>query len=345
MSERIPRWLIAAVVAVLVASGAVLWVSQRDALGDDVAVSVGDHEITKDDLADRSRALQALYGVQKPAGGDKLDEYWRDLAKSVVLAEVLDLAASSEGITISDAAAEEALRSYIERFYGGGDAGVQAFTQALGDAGSSRAAVLTEISRQLQVSKLFESVTASVAAPTVDEIATAYDERRCQLEIGEQRELRNIVTATRADAEAARARVEGGESFASVARAASQDGSTANKGGSLGAVTKDQLEKAYGNAAFSAGPGELFGPVRTRFGWNLGLVLSAEPARTLTLEQASDALSHTLLGERRSEVWHDWIADQLRDAGATYADDYRPEDPAAPPAGFDPSPAAETEDC
>lgn len=336
---------LALVLAVAVAAATTWWFVGRDELGSGVAVEVYGDEVTSTELADRARALQALYGVTRPGGGEELDAFWRDLAKSVVLGVVLDRAADDRDIAVPTDQAEQTLAQYVARQYGEGDAGRQAFTQALGDAGSSEPAVLAEVERQLRVSSIFDDVTGDVAVPTDGDVAAAYEERKCALVLSEARTLRNVVTSSRSAADAALADLRDGADFADVARRVSQDGSTAAKGGLLGAVTKDQLERAYAAAAFTAEPGEVFGPVRTRFGWNVGLVQSVDPAHTLSLDEAAATLSELLLAERRSEAWREWIGGQLRDADVTYADDYLPDDPFSPPAGSDPSAPTEQKDC
>lgn len=64
--------------------------------------------------------------------------------------------------------------------------------------------------------------------------------------------------------------------------------------------------------AFGTRPGKLFGPVRTRFGWNVGVVEAVDPGRTMSLDESSETLAQVLLGEWRSEAWQEWIADRAR---------------------------------
>ena len=76
------------------------------------------------------------------------------------------------------------------------------------------------------------------------------------------------VAAKRAEAEAALARVRGGEDFGEVARALSEDPS-AEKGGDLGWFGRGLLVRAVEDAAFDTADGQVAGPVRSPFGWHL----------------------------------------------------------------------------
>jgi parvulin-like peptidyl-prolyl isomerase len=70
-----------------------------------------------------------------------------------------------------------------------------------------------------------------------------------------------IQTETEEEAQAAQARIEGGEEFAVVAQEVSTDTISAEQGGDLGWVTTDQLSSRYGqeleDAVFSMAVGEI----------------------------------------------------------------------------------------
>ncbi len=64
-------------------------------------------------------------------------------------------------------------------------------------------------------------------------------------------------------------RLRGGEDFATLARANSQDTLSAAKGGSLGWLNKGDTVPAFEEALESLAPGEISPPVKTQFGWHL----------------------------------------------------------------------------
>jgi peptidyl-prolyl cis-trans isomerase D len=109
-----------------------------------------------------------------------------------------------------------------------------------------------------------------------DELTDYYEDNRDRFLQDEQRRARHILIeagddeqAARAEAEAAYARVQAGESFAAVAEEVSDDGGTAAAGGDLGALTRSQLPGELGSAIFSMEAGEVAGPVQSDFGFHV----------------------------------------------------------------------------
>ncbi len=64
-------------------------------------------------------------------------------------------------------------------------------------------------------------------------------------------------------------RARNGEDFADLARMYSEDEGTADKGGDLGFFGRGAMVKPFEEAAFSAKPGEIVGPVRTSYGLHI----------------------------------------------------------------------------
>ena len=109
-----------------------------------------------------------------------------------------------------------------------------------------------------------------------------------------------VVEAAREKAVKAMQRVtRGGESFAKVAREVSQDPGTAKDGGDLGWFGHGDMLPAFEKAAYATKPGQVTGPVRTRFGWH---VIQVEATRLKTtsdekqkVEQARQVLTQQAL--------------------------------------------------
>jgi peptidyl-prolyl cis-trans isomerase C len=80
--------------------------------------------------------------------------------------------------------------------------------------------------------------------------------------------VREILVDTRAEAEAARARVIGGEDFSLVARQVSLADNAA-RGGDLGIVRWGQLDRPLDDALWSLAKGEVSQPIETEEGWYL----------------------------------------------------------------------------
>lgn len=347
LRERRIVTIVAATVVVVIVYGGAWWMNRG--LPDDVAVRIGQTDVTPAELRQRMTTVEALYGVQVPTDGDERDEFWRDAAQSVVMAHVVGEAAREKDVSISKGEVDRSLDTFVTRVFGEGEQGWSGFEAALGKVGTSEAEVREEIRRQLELTALFADVTADVASPTDDDVEQAYADRKCALEIAEGRQISNIVVATKRDAELAIRRLRAGTQFATVASEVSIDGSTRDEGGDLGMLRARDLTGAYAKVAFGAAEGKLFGPVQSEHGWNVGVVTAIEAPRTPRLREIRGELRQTLYAEERSESWQAWLRDKVETADIEYHDDYRPDDPLALPSDAKPGEAtdqpAPAEDC
>lgn len=326
----VSRGAIAAVVALLVVAAGVAGylVIREPELPQDAAFAVGDDVVDADEVETRMKALQALYGVKRPAEAEQLASFRKDTAKTMALEILLRRESADAGITVPTKRVQDSLTALVDQRYP--DGGRTAFVQALGDLGASEQQVLDEIEQQMLVALLFDHVTGDVEVSDSD-VREAFAERRDELGKLERRALRNIVVTTRSDAARVLAALRAGAPFAQVVARSSLDASTRNKGGSLGTVAASELASRYATVAFDAGVGEPFGPVKTKYGWNVGVVESVVAAKPADFDMVAEQLRTILLGERAFSVWTDWLRDVMGDADVVYADEFRPADPDAVP--------------
>lgn len=95
-----------------------------------------------------------------------------------------------------------------------------------------------------------------------------------------------------------------GQDFATLARQYSE-GPTKAKGGDLGTFRREAMVKPFADKAFSMNAGDISDPVRTRFGWHIIKVEKVNPAKTLSLEEASADIEKTLKTERSKNLAYD----------------------------------------
>jgi peptidyl-prolyl cis-trans isomerase C len=320
---------VAAVLVLAVGVGGLVW-WRATTVPEGVAYVVADTEVTIDELNREAETLKALYGLQPPTDEAGLAKFRRDLAQASATGRVLDLAGAERGIVISDKVAQDTLSRYVEQYFGTGTAARDQFVQALGATGTSEAAVLGEIKRQMLIRQLFDDVTAGTAASD-EEVRAAFDQRQATLGVPERRELQNIVVRTREEADRIAGELAGGADFAVLASARSADASTKDSGGSLGTLARNQLEAGYADAAFAAAPGAVFGPVQTRFGWNVGRVGNVLPPEPAAFDTIKPQLTETVSMEKATAKWREWVSGQLEEADVRYAEAYQPENPTALP--------------
>jgi len=78
--------------------------------------------------------------------------------------------------------------------------------------------------------------------------------------------------------EAIKKRIDNGEDFGAIARQVSEDPASKANGGDLGFFAHGRMVKEFEDAAFSATPGRLVGPIKTPFGYHLLKVTGRRPA-------------------------------------------------------------------
>jgi hypothetical protein len=84
--------------------------------------------------------------------------------------------------------------------------------------------------------------------------------------------LSHILVKTQPEAQAALARLKGGEDFAAVAKAVSIDTGSGAKGGDLGCNPKGVFVPEFDQAASTLPIGQLSDPIQTQYGWHIILV-------------------------------------------------------------------------
>jgi peptidyl-prolyl cis-trans isomerase C len=323
---------VAAVLLLVVAggSGTKLVMHQMDQLPANAAFRSSGEVVTKDQLNQRVKLMEFLYGLREPQDPRRLDQFKRSVAKALVVSGIVDDAARQRGIVVADKAASDQLDKMIK------DNSWQdrrKLITELGSRGISEQQVLDEVKRQQSNARLFVDVTKPVKKTTDQAAHAYYDAHKAQMVSPEQRELSNIVVASQQQADQVAQQARSGTDFATLAKQVSIDGSTKDKGGAMGAATKDELDTGYANTAFQAAGGSVFGPVRTPQGWNVGKVGRIAPATSLTFDQVKSAIKTKLDNDAKLKAWNAFLTERIKEADVVYAPDYQPADPDAPPGG------------
>jgi foldase protein PrsA len=164
------------------------------------------------------------------------------------------------------------------------------FQHFLKSSGQTEQDVLERVRLDLLSRKIHDDVTGGEPKVTEKQIAAHYERNDGRFIQPEQRDLRFVVTATRADAAAIRARLARGESWRALAGRQSTD-----------RVTRAQQDKALGDAVFEAPVGKLRGPVKAADGYYVFEVTRVFRARRQTLDEARPTIERLLVSERRRE--------------------------------------------
>jgi peptidyl-prolyl cis-trans isomerase C len=329
-SRRAKAVTVLVTLAVLAGGTSALLFGRSNSLPKGVAFQVSGHDVTETQLNAEASTLSALYGITAPTAAKALDTFRRDVAKAYAVSLIIDKQAKSRNIVIADKSAQDVLTRYVTQIFGTAADGYDKFVQALGGVGTSEAAVLTEIKRQLAIGQLYDQITGNVAV-TDAQVSANFEKNKAKLSVPEKRDISNIVVATEAQAVQIKTQLAAGTSFTSLAVKDSLDTSTSKAGGTLGEVQSAQLDAAYARVAFAAASNKPFGPVQTQYGWNVGEVTKVVPAAPAVYSTIKAALKSQLLLAAQLEVWRTWLAKQIVAAHVRYSPTYEPADPNAAP--------------
>jgi peptidyl-prolyl cis-trans isomerase C len=114
------------------------------------------------------------------------------------------------------------------------------------------------------------------------------------------------------------------EPFEDVAKVASQDTFTAQKGGDLDYLGREQMIPEFAKAAFALKPGEVSGPVKTPFGFHIIKLVDRKKGQPLAFEQVKDQLKRRLLEQRQGDRFQAWLKELEGGAKITREDSYLP---------------------
>lgn len=131
------------------------------------------------------------------------------------------------------------------------------------------------------------------ATVPADSVQAHYEAHRAQYQMPPRRHVREILTATRAEAEALKAQLDAGASFEALARAHTLRPGAHQSGGDLGWVTREQLG-AVGARVFEAAPGTVLGPIALGTHYVLLQAGAREAARPMTLSEARPEIEESV---------------------------------------------------
>ena len=186
---------------------------------------------------------------------------------------------------------------------------------------------LDAVKRRAVIQAFYAQDIESTTVLPDEKIQIYYDEHSEQFQRRGRVKFRHILSPTRAQADAARSRVLGGEDFATVAREISTDAATRSAGGLMPSVPE-------GDAAASAGmdaefierirewkAGEVTDPLKSDRGWHIVYLEEKVDGGTKPLDEVRDQIHKSLLPGQTRENYEEILAGLKESYGVSINED------------------------
>lgn len=183
------------------------------------------------------------------------------------------------------------------------------YKKFLKESGSTEADIRFQLEVEQLQQKLVQKVTKGKDKVSNQQIADYYNKNKAQFATPETRDLLVILTKTRAQAEAAKAALERGDSWAAVAKKYSIDEASKDQGGKLTGVTKGQQEKALDDAVFAAKKDTTIGPIKTQFGYYVARVTKITKKDQQSLKEATPTIKSLLASQNQQKALDQFVKD------------------------------------
>ena len=213
--------------------------------------------------------------------------------------------ASDRGISVSEAEVEKAFDLQRKQSFPKDGA----FERFLRSSGQTEQDVLLRVRLDLLSTKVQQHASRGKDRITDEQVVRYYRANKPRFGQPERRDLRIVLTESRAKAERARSALIAGGSWKSVVKQYSIDPASRREGGRLRDVAEGQRERALDAAVFTAATGRITGPVGTRFGYYLFEVTNVTRASRQTLEQAKPMIAQILAAESRQKALDGFLAE------------------------------------
>ncbi|HEX5719086.1 MAG TPA: peptidylprolyl isomerase [Thermoanaerobaculia bacterium] len=270
----------------------------------DVVAEVNGKKITKDELINQARLMQAQMaqtsrGQQVPALDDA---FYGQILDGMIAHALLLEDAKAQGVTVSDEELSPQLAALRGRF-----PDEATYKKALEKEGLSEKQVEDRLRQEAVIQKYVGTRIMNEVAVTDQAARQFYNENQDKMQRPERVHLRHILiraepNAAAADKQKAREkaedllkRLQGGEDFAKLAAENSDDPASKVRGGDIAWLARGQAPPPFEQAAFAlTKPNDLSGVIETRSGYHILQLVQREAASAVPFEEARPQITQML---------------------------------------------------
>jgi foldase protein PrsA len=213
--------------------------------------------------------------------------------------------AEDQGIKVSDAEVKKSFDQQRKQSFPK-DADYQKF---LKDYDQTEADILQRVKLDLLSNKIRDKIVKGKDKVSDAQIQEFYNKNKNRFAQPERRDLRIVLTKGADKAKQAKAALDNGGSWKTVAKKYSIDQASKAQGGKLPAQAQGTLEKSLDAAVFKAKKGQISGPVKTQFGYYVFVVEKIQKASQQSLEQAKETIRQTLSSQNQQKALDKFVSD------------------------------------
>jgi foldase protein PrsA len=213
--------------------------------------------------------------------------------------------AEDQGIKVSDAEVKKSFDQQRKQSFPK-DADYQKF---LKDYDQTEADILQRVKLDLLSNKIRDKIVKGKDKVSDAQIQDFYNKNKNRFAQPERRDLRIVLTKGADKAKQAKAALDNGGSWKTVAKKYSIDQASKAQGGKLPAQAQGTLEKSLDAAVFKAKKGQISGPVKTQFGYYVFVVEKIQKASQQSLEQAKETIRQTLSSQNQQKALDKFVSD------------------------------------
>lgn len=270
------------------------------------------------DVAVSNQRFNALYseyrrgkGVAVGARGDQLElmkQLRREAMDEVIKQQLLIQAAGENGVEVTEAEVDEELAAIREPFNNDDE-----FRRRLQSESYTEDSFREHLRGMIAAKRYLDGIRMQTAVVSDEEVEQFYNDNPQRLTLPEQVRVRHILRSWRPtgkpddrkalydEAQKLLERARGGEDFAELATANSND-STRVDGGDVGFFRRGKMVPAFERAAFALKPGEISDIVETPYGLHIIKLEERQESRLLTLDEVREDLRRHLQEERMEKA-------------------------------------------
>ena len=213
--------------------------------------------------------------------------------------------ADAMGIKVTDAEVKKAFEEQKKQSF----PKEEDYKKFIQQSGQSNEDIIQRVKLDLLSNKIRDKVVKGKDKVSDKAISDFYNKNKARFAQPEKRDLRVVLTKTKANADKAHAALESGDSWKAVTKKYSIDDTSKAAGGKLPAQAKGTLDKELDDAVFSAKKGELVGPVKTQYGYYVFTVSDVTEASQQTLAEAKETIKQTLQSQEQQKALDTFVKD------------------------------------